>query len=232
MKTTPKNPTWQGEAAARDDGGQRTGVAERPGDWIPDDDAGEATRDYCSHDSENSLGGRPPERPKRRGRRRRSLLWPLPRHARRRDMLAAARCSRNTLAAATRHARRRDVARSPREATRSDKNSDNGFDVLTGFSVADFAKSFAEQRKSTSGYALFVFGNLVCWKSKLQPLAAGSAHEAELIALAFAADEGVWLRRMLKDIKFAVNSAKPKYFATIKRGTATLAPRDGTKFVG
>jgi hypothetical protein len=74
MKTTPKNPTWQGEAAARDDGGQRTGVAERPGDWIPDDDAGEATRDYCSHDSENSLGGRPRERPKRRGRRRRSLL--------------------------------------------------------------------------------------------------------------------------------------------------------------
>jgi hypothetical protein len=74
MKTAPKNPTWQGEAAARDDGGQRTGVAERPGDWIPDDDAGEATRDYCSHDSKKSLGGRPRERPKRRGRRRRSLL--------------------------------------------------------------------------------------------------------------------------------------------------------------
>ena len=74
MKTTPKNPTWQGEAAARDDGGQRTGVAERPGDWIPDDDAGEATRDQCSHGSKNSLGGRPRERPKRRGRRRRSLL--------------------------------------------------------------------------------------------------------------------------------------------------------------
>ena len=60
---TKKNPTWQGEAAARDDGGQRTGVAERPGDWSPDDDAGEATRDYCSHDSETSLGGRPRERP-------------------------------------------------------------------------------------------------------------------------------------------------------------------------
>ena len=54
------------------------------------------------------------------------------------------------------------------------------------------------------------------------------AHEAELIALTFAADEGVWLRRMLKDIKFAVNSAKPKYFATIKRGTATTAPREHT----
>ena len=36
MKTTPKNPTWQGEAAARDDGGQRrTGIgAECPGDWF------------------------------------------------------------------------------------------------------------------------------------------------------------------------------------------------------
>ena len=71
---TKKKTPLQGEAAARDDGGQRTGVAERPGDWIPDDDAGEATRDYCSHGSKNSLGGRPRERPKRRGRRRRSLL--------------------------------------------------------------------------------------------------------------------------------------------------------------
>ena len=57
-----------------EDRGRGLRVAERPSDWIPDDDAGEATRDYWSHDSKHSLGGRPRERPKRRGRRRRSLL--------------------------------------------------------------------------------------------------------------------------------------------------------------
>jgi hypothetical protein len=41
----------------------------------------------------------------------------------------------------------------------SDENGDNGFGVLTGFSDADYARSFAEQHKSTSGYAFFVFGN-------------------------------------------------------------------------
>ena len=50
------------------------GVAERPGDWIPDGDAGGATRGYCSHDSEYSSRERLRERPKRRWRRRRSLL--------------------------------------------------------------------------------------------------------------------------------------------------------------
>ena len=38
------------------------------------------------------------------------------------------------------------------------------------------------------------------WKSKLQPITAASTHESELIALAFAADEAVWLRRLLAEI--------------------------------
>ena len=47
-------------------------------------------------------------------------------------------------------------------AISSDENNANSFDVLIGFGDADYAKRFAEQRKSTSGYAFFVFGNLVC----------------------------------------------------------------------
>ena len=113
----------------------------------------------------------------------------------------------------------------------SNENGDNGFDILTGFSDADFAKSFAEKRRSTSGYAFFVFGNLITWKSKLQPLTAGSTHEAELIALSYAADEGVWIRRLLKEIKFAVYSAKPHFYTTIKQGTATQPPRDVEKYI-
>jgi hypothetical protein len=109
--------------------------------------------------------------------------------------------------------------------------NDAGYDILTGFSDADFAKSFAEKRRSTSGYAFFVFGNLICWKSKLQPLTAGSTHEAELIALTFAADEGVWLRRLLNEIKFAVGYSKPLYYVTKKEGTSSEPPRDINKFL-
>ena len=92
-------------------------------------------------------------------------------------------------------------------------------------------KSFEEQRRSTSGYCFFCFGNLICWKSKLQPLTAGSTHEAELIALAFAADEGVWLRKLLKEVKFAVGITKPQYYMTRKEATKTQAPRDGKTFI-
>ena len=52
--------------------------------------------------------------------------------------------------------------------------------------------------------AFFLFGNLISWRSKLQPFTAKSTHAAELIALSFAADEGVWLRRLLLEIGFVV----------------------------
>ena len=42
------------------------------------------------------------------------------------------------------------------------------------------------------------------WKSKLQPLTAASTHEAELIAMSFAADEAIWLRRLLLEVGFSV----------------------------
>ena len=111
------------------------------------------------------------------------------------------------------------------------EESDCGFDILTGFSDADFAKSHAEKRRSTSGYCFFVYGNCVNWKSKLQPLTAGSTHEAELIALSFAADEGVWLRRLLKELRFTLPSSKPTYYNSIHKGDAHNAPRDLDAFL-
>ena len=69
------------------------------------------------------------------------------------------------------------------------------------------------------------------WKSKLQPLTAGSTHEAELIALSFAADEGVWLRRLLRELRFTLPTAKPKYYNFIHKGDAHSAPRDLDTFL-
>ena len=104
--------------------------------------------------------------------------------------------------------------------------NDGDFDPVQGFSDADFAKSFAEQRRSTTGYCFFVYGNLVCWKSKLQPLTAKSTHEAELIALSAAGDEGVWLRKLLKEINFVFQKSTKCKHIVIQR-----PDRDAKKFI-
>ena len=77
-------------------------------------------------------------------------------------------------------------------------------DPIVGMTDADFASGTEVFRRSISGMAFFLYGNLVQWRSKLQPMTAKSTHAAELIALSFAADEGVWLRRLLLEIGFVI----------------------------
>ena len=77
-------------------------------------------------------------------------------------------------------------------------------DPLVGMADADYANTREDSRKSISGYCFFVYGCLTSWKSKLQPITAGSTHEAELIAMSFASDEAVWTRRLLIEVGFAV----------------------------
>lgn len=50
--------------------------------------------------------------------------------------------------------------------------------IIEGFSDADWAGSPSD-RRSTSGYELFVDGNLISWKSKKQTVVARSSAEAE-----------------------------------------------------
>ena len=80
-------------------------------------------------------------------------------------------------------------------------------DPMFGMTDSDYANTREDKRRSISGYCFFVYGCLVSWKSKLQPITAGSTHEAELIAMSFAADEAVWTRRLLLEIGFAVPAA-------------------------
>ncbi|RDX70453.1 putative mitochondrial protein, partial [Mucuna pruriens] len=46
------------------------------------------------------------------------------------------------------------------------------------YTDADYARSFVD-RRSTSGYCMFLGGNLVTWKSKKQNVVARSSAEAE-----------------------------------------------------
>jgi hypothetical protein len=68
------------------------------------------------------------------------------------------------------------------------------------FTDSNLCGELDEQRKSTSGFAIFHLFHLISWKSKLKPITSASSHEAELIALAYGADEMMWIRKMLDEL--------------------------------
>ncbi|RVW99259.1 Retrovirus-related Pol polyprotein from transposon RE2 [Vitis vinifera] len=64
---------------------------------------------------------------------------------------------------------------------------------------ADWAGNIID-RRSTSGYCSFVWGNLVTWRSKKQSVVAKSSAEAEYRALAQGICEGIWIKRVLSEL--------------------------------
>ncbi|RVW54669.1 Copia protein [Vitis vinifera] len=67
------------------------------------------------------------------------------------------------------------------------------------YSDADWAGNIID-RRSTSGYCSFVWGNLVTWRSKKQSVVARSSAEAEYRALAQGICEGIWIKRVLSEL--------------------------------
>eukprot|EP00468_Gymnochlora_sp_CCMP2014_P011504 CAMPEP_0167749862 /NCGR_PEP_ID=MMETSP0110_2-20121227/5657_1 /TAXON_ID=629695 /ORGANISM="Gymnochlora sp., Strain CCMP2014" /LENGTH=1396 /DNA_ID=CAMNT_0007635091 /DNA_START=3079 /DNA_END=7269 /DNA_ORIENTATION=+ len=57
-----------------------------------------------------------------------------------------------------------------------------------------------DTRRSTSGLLIFVYGSLVQWKSRRQPVPAKSTAEAEYISLAEGISEGLLLKNLLKEL--------------------------------
>ncbi|XP_055645374.1 uncharacterized protein LOC129781891 [Toxorhynchites rutilus septentrionalis] len=84
-------------------------------------------------------------------------------------------------------------------------NRQSSAEPLVGYVDADWA-SDADDRKSVSGFAFFVFGNLVSWSSKKQATVATSSYEAEYIALSSSVSEAVWLSGILDDLKLKSSS--------------------------
>ena len=76
---------------------------------------------------------------------------------------------------------------------------------ILGYSDASYAP-VADDHKSTSAF-FFISNGAISWRSKKQPIISLSSMEAEYIALADAAKEGIWLNCLEKEI-FPKNTPK------------------------
>jgi len=71
---------------------------------------------------------------------------------------------------------------------------------IESFSDADWAGSKTD-RRSTSGFCVFLGGNLIAWKSKKQSVVSRSSAESEYRAMANATCEIMWLRHLMEELK-------------------------------
>ncbi|RVW40843.1 Retrovirus-related Pol polyprotein from transposon RE1 [Vitis vinifera] len=94
------------------------------------------------------------------------------------------------------------VSMSPGRGLHFKKTSSREVEVFTD---ADWAGSLTD-RRSTTGYCSYVWGNLVTWRSKKQSVVARSSAEAEFRAMAHGICEGMWLQRILKELGIISNS--------------------------
>lgn len=73
--------------------------------------------------------------------------------------------------------------------------------TISVFTDADWAGSITD-RRSTSGHCIFVWGNLVTWRSKKQSVVALRSAKAEVRALALGICEGTWLKKIITELGF------------------------------
>ncbi|RVX02081.1 Copia protein [Vitis vinifera] len=88
------------------------------------------------------------------------------------------------------------------------------------YSDADWAGNIID-RRSTSGYCSFVWGNLVTWRSKKQSVVARSSAEAEYRALAQGICEGIWIKRVLSEL--GQTSSSPILMMCDNQATISIA---------
>jgi hypothetical protein len=77
--------------------------------------------------------------------------------------------------------------------------------TVTGYCDSDWGGDLVD-RKSTTGYCVFVNNNLVSWNTKKQTTVATSSAEAEVMAAAAVVSEIMWLKMILGELGFMVKT--------------------------
>ncbi|XP_022158738.1 uncharacterized protein LOC111025198 [Momordica charantia] len=75
--------------------------------------------------------------------------------------------------------------------------------TLQGYSYADWA-SDPDDRKSTSGFCIYLGNNPISWGSKKQAIISRSSTEAEYRALALAASKLIWLKTLFSELRILI----------------------------
>ena len=78
--------------------------------------------------------------------------------------------------------------------------------MLQGYSDSDWAGSI-DDMKSTSGYVFSLGSGVFSWNLKKQDVVAQSSAEAEYVATASAANQAIWLRKIMADLEMDVKEA-------------------------
>lgn len=78
---------------------------------------------------------------------------------------------------------------------------------LLGYCDADFGGDI-DTRRSTTAFVYIFNGGAICWSSRLQPTVAASTAEAEYMAAASAVKEGLWLRKLMKDLDLKTETVR------------------------
>ena len=76
-----------------------------------------------------------------------------------------------------------------------------GHTQIVGYCDADWATS-PTNRRSTSGYCVFIRGNLISCKRKKRDVVARSTAEAEYQAMTLATCKLIWLKQFLQELRF------------------------------
>lgn len=77
--------------------------------------------------------------------------------------------------------------------------------TLHAYSDADWAGSL-DDRRSTSGYCIYLGRNLISWSAKKQPTVSRSSTEAEYRSLAITCAEILWLQYLLQELHLPLTS--------------------------
>jgi len=82
----------------------------------------------------------------------------------------------------------------------------SNFSLVKASADADWATE-RDDRRSRTGFAIYLFSSLIIWSSKLQPTISQSSTEAEYLSLASCARFLLWVRNLLQEMGFPSSAA-------------------------